>query len=127
MMFVKAKNFFLSYLSLTVLTLQIVFNQTGGPYYFFHILPFTLQSVLPQFFVLDLAIKSRKLSEAELLVQLERISKMAENAEERLPAIGLLTSDGRTDWALARDILVKGMIIGPAAELLEQAESLSRQ
>ena len=54
--------------------------------------------------------KSRKLSETELLTQLTRISKMAENAEERLPAMGLLTSDGRTEWAQARDILMKGVV-----------------
>ncbi|KAL2078275.1 hypothetical protein ACEWY4_025960 [Coilia grayii] len=60
-----------------------------------------------QFFVLEVAVKSRRLGDTELLVQLERISKMAENAEERLPPMGLLTSDGRTDWAHAWDILMK--------------------
>lgn len=35
--------------------------------------------------------------------------KMAENAEERLPPLGILTSDGRTEWAQARDALTKGV------------------
>lgn len=35
--------------------------------------------------------------------------KMAENAEERLPPFGILTSDGRTEWAQARDALTKGL------------------
>ncbi|XP_048089837.1 choline O-acetyltransferase-like [Alosa alosa] len=73
-----------------------------------------------QFFVLDVAVKSRKLGEAELLVQMERISKMAENAEERLPAMGLLTSDGRTDWAQARDILVKDATNRETLDVIEQ-------
>lgn len=35
--------------------------------------------------------------------------KMAENAEERLPPFGILTSDRRTEWAQARDVLTKGL------------------
>lgn len=35
--------------------------------------------------------------------------KMADNAEERLPPVGILTSDGRTEWAQARDLLTKGL------------------
>lgn len=35
--------------------------------------------------------------------------KMSENAEERLPPLGVLTSDGRTEWAQARDALMKGL------------------
>lgn len=35
--------------------------------------------------------------------------KMAENTEERLPPFGILTSDGRTEWAKARDALIKGL------------------
>ena len=62
----------------------------------------------PQFFVLNLMEKSRRLNESDVLSQLLKISKMAENAEERLPPIGLLTSDGRTEWAQARDAMLKG-------------------
>lgn len=35
--------------------------------------------------------------------------KMAENTEEKLPPLGILTSDGRTEWAQARDVLTKGL------------------
>lgn len=33
---------------------------------------------------------------------------MAESEEENFPPIGLLTSDGRTEWAEARSALIKG-------------------
>uniref|UniRef100_A0A672GXD7 Choline O-acetyltransferase n=1 Tax=Salarias fasciatus TaxID=181472 RepID=A0A672GXD7_SALFA len=52
-----------------------------------------------QFFVLDVVINFRRLNERDLLTQLEKIVKMADSEEERLPPIGLLTSDGRTQWA----------------------------
>lgn len=35
--------------------------------------------------------------------------KIAENAEDRLPPVGILTSDERTEWAQARDALIKGL------------------
>ncbi|KAG5855467.1 hypothetical protein ANANG_G00049350 [Anguilla anguilla] len=60
-----------------------------------------------QFFVLDVVINFRRLNERDLFTQLEKIVKMAANAEERLPPIGLLTSDGRTQWAEARSALMK--------------------
>lgn len=62
-----------------------------------------------QFFVLDLVVKEKKLKEMDILTQLEKIVKMAENSEERQPPFGLLTSDGRTEWAQARDVLIKGL------------------
>lgn len=61
-----------------------------------------------QFFVLDLVVKEKKLKEMDILTQLEKIVKMAENSEERQPPFGLLTSDGRTEWAQAREVLIKG-------------------
>lgn len=61
-----------------------------------------------QFFVLDVVINFRRLSEGDLFTQLQKIAKMAENEEEMLPPIGLLTTDGRTEWAEARTILMKG-------------------
>lgn len=61
-----------------------------------------------QFFVLDVVINFRRLNEKDLYTQLERIRKMADIEEERLPPIGLLTSDGRTQWAEARSVLIKG-------------------
>uniref|UniRef100_A0A674ESJ4 Choline O-acetyltransferase n=1 Tax=Salmo trutta TaxID=8032 RepID=A0A674ESJ4_SALTR len=63
-----------------------------------------------QFFVLDLVVKEKKLKEMDILTQLEKIVKMAENSEERQPPFGLLTSDGRTEWAQARDVLIKDSV-----------------
>uniref|UniRef100_W5KA03 Choline O-acetyltransferase n=1 Tax=Astyanax mexicanus TaxID=7994 RepID=W5KA03_ASTMX len=73
-----------------------------------------------QFFVLNLMEKSRRLNESDLLTQLVKISKMAENAEERLPPIGLLTSDGRTEWAQARDALLKDAVNRESLGVIEQ-------
>lgn len=64
--------------------------------------------VSPQFFVLYLMEKSHRLNESDVLTQLAKISKMAEKVEEKPPPIGLFTSDGRTEWAKARDLLLKG-------------------
>ncbi|XP_075999660.1 choline O-acetyltransferase b [Genypterus blacodes] len=60
-----------------------------------------------QFFMLDVVVNGKQLNEMEILSQLEKIKKMSENAEERLPPFGVLTSDGRTEWARARDALMK--------------------
>lgn len=64
---------------------------------------------LAQFFVLDVVINFRRLNERDLLTQLSKIAKMADSEEDRLPSIGLLTSDGRTEWANARSVLMRGM------------------
>lgn len=68
----------------------------------------------PQFFVLDVVINFRRLSEGDLFTQLRKIVKMASNEDERLPPIGLLTSDGRSEWAEARTVLIKGQQQCPA-------------
>ncbi|XP_061546793.1 choline O-acetyltransferase [Phycodurus eques] len=60
-----------------------------------------------QFFVLDVMIDFRHLNDRDLLTQLKRIAKMADNLDERQPPIGLLTSDGRTEWAEARAELIR--------------------
>ncbi|XP_030628286.1 choline O-acetyltransferase [Chanos chanos] len=60
-----------------------------------------------QFFVLDVVINFRRLNERDLYTQLEKIVKMSDSEEEQLPPIGLLTSDGRTEWAEARAVLIK--------------------
>ncbi|XP_023269173.1 choline O-acetyltransferase-like [Seriola lalandi dorsalis] len=72
-----------------------------------------------QFFVLDVVAKSKRLNETEILSQLEKIMKMAENANERLPPVGILTSDGRTDWAQARDALTKDQTNRDSLALIE--------
>ena len=63
-----------------------------------------------QFFVLDVVINFRRLNERDLLTQLEKIVKMAESEEEHLPPIGVLTSDGRSEWAESRSVLMRGTI-----------------
>ncbi|XP_034164957.2 choline O-acetyltransferase [Pangasianodon hypophthalmus] len=73
-----------------------------------------------QFFVLNLMEKSRRLNESDVLTQLVRISKMAEQVEEKRPPIGLFTSDGRTEWAKARDVLLKDPVNRESLELMER-------
>nr|XP_014434098.1 choline O-acetyltransferase [Pelodiscus sinensis] len=73
-----------------------------------------------QFFVLDVVINFRRLSEGDLFTQLRKIVRMAENEEERLPPIGLLTSDGRTEWAEARTILMKDSTNRDSLDMIER-------
>ncbi|XP_054455358.1 choline O-acetyltransferase-like [Anoplopoma fimbria] len=72
-----------------------------------------------QFFVLDVVANSKQLNETEILSQLEKIRKMADNVEERLPPLGILTSDGRTEWAQARDALTKDQTNRDSLALIE--------
>ncbi|KAM8837497.1 choline O-acetyltransferase b [Spinachia spinachia] len=72
-----------------------------------------------QFFVLDVVANSKRLMEAEIFSQLEKIMTMAESADERLPPFGILTSDGRTDWAQARDVLTKDQTNRDSLGLIE--------
>lgn len=65
--------------------------------------------------MLDVVANSKQLSEIEIFSQLEKILRMAETGDERLPPVGILTSDGRSEWADAREELAKGF---PAALLL---------
>ncbi|NXN25369.1 CLAT acetyltransferase, partial [Nycticryphes semicollaris] len=73
-----------------------------------------------QFFVLDVVINFRRLSEGDLFTQLRKIAKMAENEEEMLPPIGLLTTDGRTEWAEARTILMKDSTNRDSLDMIER-------
>ncbi|NWU04338.1 CLAT acetyltransferase, partial [Urocynchramus pylzowi] len=73
-----------------------------------------------QFFVLDVVINFRRLSEGDLFTQLQKIAKMAENEEEMLPPIGLLTSDGRTEWAEARMTLMKDSTNRDSLDMIER-------
>ncbi|KAF1373754.1 hypothetical protein PFLUV_G00242230 [Perca fluviatilis] len=72
-----------------------------------------------QFFVLDTVANSKQLNETEILTQLEKILKMAENAKEGVPPFGILTSDGRTEWAQARDALTKDQTNRDSLALIE--------
>ncbi|KAJ8013542.1 hypothetical protein DPEC_G00030850 [Dallia pectoralis] len=46
----------------------------------------------------------------DILTQLEKVVKMAENQSQKQAPIGLLTSDGRTEWAQARDVLIQDSV-----------------
>ncbi|XP_051507627.1 choline O-acetyltransferase isoform X1 [Myxocyprinus asiaticus] len=73
-----------------------------------------------QFFVLDVVINFRRLNEKDLYTQLERIRKMADSEEEHLLPIGLLTSDGRTEWAEARSVLIKDSTNRDSLDMIER-------
>ncbi|XP_023119713.2 choline O-acetyltransferase [Amphiprion ocellaris] len=73
-----------------------------------------------QFFVMDVVINFRRLNERDLLTQLQKIVKMAESEEERLPPIGLLTSDGRTEWAESRSVLMRESTNRDSLDMIER-------
>ncbi|KAM8924854.1 choline O-acetyltransferase [Pelodytes ibericus] len=77
-----------------------------------------------QFFVLDVVINFRRLSEGDLFTQLLKIVRMAENEDERLPPIGLLTSDGRYEWAKAREMLMKDSTNRDSLDMIERCMCL---
>ncbi|KAM7072874.1 choline O-acetyltransferase [Molossus nigricans] len=77
-----------------------------------------------QFFVLDVVTNFRRLSEGDLFTQLRKIVKMASNEDERLPPIGLLTSDGRSQWAEARTVLVKDSTNRDSLDMIERCVCL---
>ncbi|KAM4524482.1 choline O-acetyltransferase b [Odontesthes bonariensis] len=72
-----------------------------------------------QFFVLDVVANSKQLNEMEIFHQLEKIMKMSENTKERHPPFGNLTSDGRTEWAQAREALTKDSTNRDSLALIE--------
>ncbi|KAF3708200.1 Choline O-acetyltransferase [Channa argus] len=73
-----------------------------------------------QFFVLDVVINFRRLNERDLLTQLDKIVKMADSEEEELPPIGLLTSDGRTEWAESRSVLMRESTNRDSLDMIER-------
>ncbi|KAJ0004761.1 hypothetical protein NQD34_010975 [Periophthalmus magnuspinnatus] len=77
-----------------------------------------------QFFVLDVVINFRRLNERDLLTQLERIVKMANSEDERLPPIGLLTTDGRTEWAESRAVLMRESTNRDSLDMIERCMCL---
>nr|XP_046258920.1 choline O-acetyltransferase isoform X2 [Scatophagus argus] len=73
-----------------------------------------------QFFVLDVVINFRRLNERDLLTQLDKIVRMADGEEEQLPPIGLLTSDGRTEWAKSRSVLMRESTNRDSLDMIER-------
>ncbi|XP_034050102.1 choline O-acetyltransferase-like [Thalassophryne amazonica] len=72
-----------------------------------------------QFFAMDVIANGKQLNEIEIFSQLEKIMTMADNAKERQPPVGILTSDGRTEWAQARETLTKEPINRASLVLIE--------
>uniref|UniRef100_A0A671XYW1 Choline O-acetyltransferase n=1 Tax=Sparus aurata TaxID=8175 RepID=A0A671XYW1_SPAAU len=77
-----------------------------------------------QFFVLDVVINFRRLNERDLLTQLEKIARMAGSDEEQLPPIGILTSDGRTEWAESRSVLMRESTNRDSLDMIERCMCL---
>uniref|UniRef100_A0AAV2JMW8 Choline O-acetyltransferase n=1 Tax=Knipowitschia caucasica TaxID=637954 RepID=A0AAV2JMW8_KNICA len=77
-----------------------------------------------QFFVLDVVINFRRLNERDLLTQLQRIAKMADSEEERLPPVGLLTTDGRSQWAESRSVLMRESTNRDSLDMIERCMCL---
>ncbi|KAL4641018.1 choline O-acetyltransferase [Arapaima gigas] len=60
-----------------------------------------------QFYVLDVVINFKRIHQNEAFTQLEKILKMTQDELEWYPFIGLLTTEGRTEWAEVRNRLIK--------------------
>ncbi|XP_051523331.1 choline O-acetyltransferase-like [Myxocyprinus asiaticus] len=72
-----------------------------------------------QFFVLNLVDGSRKLNEADVESQLQWICEQVQNSEQTQPALGLMTSDTRTDWARTQEELMKDPMNRASLDLME--------
>ncbi|KAK7135184.1 hypothetical protein R3I93_018331 [Phoxinus phoxinus] len=73
-----------------------------------------------QFFMLTLTEGSRRLSEADVQAQLQWIYEQTRAQTQTQPAVGLLTADGRADWASAREQLLKDAVNRESVELMER-------
>ncbi|XP_056097636.1 choline O-acetyltransferase-like [Rhinichthys klamathensis goyatoka] len=72
-----------------------------------------------QFFVLNLTEGSCGLNEADVQAQLQWIYEQTQTRAQTQPAVGLLTADGRADWASAREQLLKDPVNRESVELME--------
>ncbi|XP_077999459.1 choline O-acetyltransferase-like [Glandiceps talaboti] len=73
-----------------------------------------------QFFVLDVIVNFKRLSEENLLTQLKRIVSMAMQSDEQQSRLGLLTTEGRTEWAQARARLMKDSVNRDSLDMVER-------
>ncbi|XP_038060397.1 choline O-acetyltransferase-like isoform X2 [Patiria miniata] len=72
-----------------------------------------------QFFVLDVIVNFKRLSEQDLLSQLKRIVDLAR--EDPAPhTVGLLTTMGRVEWATARKKLIKASTNRDSLDMIER-------
>ncbi|CAH1246488.1 CHAT [Branchiostoma lanceolatum] len=72
-----------------------------------------------QFFVLDVIINFKRLSEADLFNQLKRIMQTA-TAGDRCEPVGLLTAGDRTEWAKARIKLMEDSTNRDSLDMIER-------
>ncbi|XP_035671417.1 choline O-acetyltransferase-like [Branchiostoma floridae] len=72
-----------------------------------------------QFFVLDVIINFKRLSEADLFNQLKRIMQAA-TAGDRCEPVGLLTAGDRTEWAKARIKLMEDSTNRDSLDMIER-------
>ncbi|KAI8521504.1 hypothetical protein Bbelb_012580 [Branchiostoma belcheri] len=72
-----------------------------------------------QFFVLDVIINFKRLSEADLFNQLKRIMQAA-TAGDRCEPVGLLTAGDRTEWAKARIKLMEESTNRDSLDMIER-------
>ncbi|XP_033108263.1 choline O-acetyltransferase-like [Anneissia japonica] len=72
-----------------------------------------------QFFVLDVIINFKRLSEQDLSSQLKRIVHIA-TSSSTTPPIGLVTGDGRTEWAHARMRLMEDSTNRDSLDMIER-------
>ncbi|XP_070545343.1 choline O-acetyltransferase-like isoform X2 [Ptychodera flava] len=73
-----------------------------------------------QFFVLDVIVNFKRLSEENLLTQLKRIVSIATQDDDQQPAVGLMTTEGRTEWALARQRLMQDSMNRDSLDMIER-------
>ncbi|XP_077870512.1 choline O-acetyltransferase-like [Saccoglossus kowalevskii] len=73
-----------------------------------------------QFFVLDVIVNFKRLSEENLLTQLKRIVTIAMQDEEDPPPVGILTTDGRHEWAASRARLMEDSTNRDSLDMIER-------
>ncbi|XP_057214171.1 choline O-acetyltransferase-like [Triplophysa rosa] len=71
------------------------------------------------FFVLNVTGGSSQLNDTDVQEELLWIYEQTQNSVQKQPAVGLLTSDSRTEWSKAREKLLKDPINRESLELME--------
>ncbi|KAK3601826.1 hypothetical protein CHS0354_041743 [Potamilus streckersoni] len=74
-----------------------------------------------QFFVLDVVINFTRMSEDDLFTQLDRITKMANESEEKSAPIGLMTAAPRDRWAVTRMQLMEDSTNRDSLDAIERS------
>ncbi|KAI7796587.1 putative choline O-acetyltransferase [Triplophysa rosa] len=75
--------------------------------------------LIRSFFVLNVTGGSSQLNDTDVQEELLWIYEQTQNSVQKQPAVGLLTSDSRTEWSKAREKLLKDPINRESLELME--------